>query len=194
MSFLADVEYVDHGVSDQTPLGKNADGNPMADNTIVCLHGIGGDQDSFRPQLESLSDEYRVIAWNMPGYRGSKPLEHYSFATLGHQFMKWLDAMSLDKVHLVGQSIGGMLAQHLGFYYPDRVRSLVLIATTSAFGGRDDEFRDQFLRARLAPLDKGETMPGIATRFVPEIVGSAAPAAAIEAATASMSAIPENTW
>ena len=35
---------------------------------IVCLHGIGGDEKSFEPQINELSKIFRVISWNMPGY------------------------------------------------------------------------------------------------------------------------------
>ena len=48
-------------------------------NSLICLHGIGGDDKSFEPQLKNLSSKYRVVSWNMPGYKGSKTLENYSF-------------------------------------------------------------------------------------------------------------------
>ncbi len=184
MSFIAGIEYLEYTCRGADP----------AKGTVVCLHGIGGDHKSFEPQCEALSDEYRMLAWNMPGYRGSTPLESLDFSALGHCFIEWIDQLAFDSVHLMGQSIGGMLAQWIAFHFPDRVRSLVLIATTSAFGGRDDEFKNKFLEARLAPLDNGETMSDLATRFVPEIVGSNAPLSAVEAAIASMAAVPEATY
>ena len=49
---------------------------------IVCLHGIGGDEKSFEPQINELSKIFRVISWNMPGYNDSVILEDYTFKNL----------------------------------------------------------------------------------------------------------------
>jgi len=169
-----------------------AAGLPAA--TVVCLHGIGGDQSSFTPQLERLSARFRVIAWNMPGYRQSTSLPAMTFSALADAVEGLRKALSADTLHLVGHSIGGMIAQEYAHRYPSRVASLALIATTSAFGGRDDSFRDAFLAARLAPLDAGRDMPDLAAEFVPEITGSAASAEVIASAVASMAAVPEATY
>lgn len=160
---------------------------------LVCLHGIGGDTTSFQPQLEGL-DGRRVIAWNMPGYGGSDALEPLSFAMLADKLAAFLDALGVPVAHLVGQSIGGMLALEMAFRYPDKVASLVLIGTTSAFGGRDDSFKDRFIAARLEPLDAGKTLADLAAEFVPEIVGPIATDAVKQAAIKSMAAVPEGTY
>lgn len=161
---------------------------------IVCLHGIGGDTGSFGPQLQGLSDDYRVIAWNMPGYGGSDVLLPPTFPTLAMRLVDFLDALDLEKAHLCGQSIGGMVAMELAATAPDRVASLVLIGTTPAFGGRDDSFKEQFIAARLGQLDAGKTLPELAESFVHEITGPTASPQALEAARASMAAVPEATY
>ncbi len=161
---------------------------------IVCLHGIGGDTGSFQPQLDGLCAEFRVIAWNMPGYGRSDPLADVTFPALAAKLKDFLDTLGLDEVHLMGQSIGGMLALEMACTYPEYVASLALIGTTPAFGGRDDSFKEQFIGARLAPLDAGKTLAQLAEEFVPEIVGPIASDAAKAAATASMAAVPEATY
>ena len=161
---------------------------------LVCLHGIGGDSESFRPQLDELSDNYRVFSWNMPGYGGSEALEEVSFTSLCRALLGFLDELQLNDVVLVGQSIGGMIAQEFALRHAERVAALVLVATTSAFGGRDDSFREAFLKARLKPLDEGHTLAELAPRFVPEILGSAATEEALRAAVASMSRVPEQNY
>ncbi|MEM1048213.1 MAG: alpha/beta hydrolase [Pseudomonadota bacterium] len=161
---------------------------------ILCLHGIGGDTGSFGPQLTGLSDTYRVLSWAMPGYGGSAPLAETTFETLSAAAIRLMDALEIGKAHLAGQSIGGMIAQDMALRYPDRVASLILIGTTPSFGGRDDTFKTEFLDARLKPLDAGLTMPELAERFVPEIVGPIADAAAIASATRSMAAVPVETY
>lgn len=160
----------------------------------LCLHGIGGDYSSFQPQLEKLGHERHTLAWNMPGYGRSAALESVDFKSLAQSVIQLLDALAIEKVDLVGHSIGGMLAIEAALRYPDRVRSLVLIATTSAFGGRDDSFKQEFLKARLAPLDAGESMARLAERFVPEITGTVIEAHHQKLAVASMAAVPEATY
>ncbi|MBX2835406.1 MAG: alpha/beta hydrolase [Gammaproteobacteria bacterium] len=162
--------------------------------TLVCLHGIGGDDASFLPQMHSLSDLYRVVSWNMPGYRQSRPLKQYSFDTLCTRLIELLNALDVQKAHLMGQSIGGMLAQELYHTQPQRVKSLVLIATTSAFGGSDDSFEEAFLEARLKPLDQGVSMSELAQTAIPAIVGSRCTPAAVQAAIESMQELSVQTY
>jgi len=164
------------------------------DLPIVCLHGIGGDTGSFGPQLDGLSEGRRVIAWNMPGYGGSDAISPVTFERLSAALILFLDALGFQRVHLVGQSIGGMVALETAVRYPERVAGLSLIATTPAFGGRDESFKEAFVAARLKPLDEGQTLADLAKGFVPEITGPDASAEVLAAATASMAAVPEATY
>ena len=115
---------------------------------VICLHGIGGHAQSFSHQLNVLSDEFKVISLSLPGYGGSA----YSDGVLQFDALSnWLADVIADEapVHLVGHSIGGMIAIEHALRQPKMVKSLTLIGTTSAFGGRDDSFKDAFLKARV---------------------------------------------
>lgn len=161
---------------------------------VICLHGIGGGAESFRAQLAGLKG-CRVIALNLPGYGASAPgPQPPGFDTLSRALGEFIAALGLGQVHLVGHSIGGMLALEHALRRPDQVASLVLIGTTPSFGGRDDRFRDEFLKARLAPLEAGQTMPEMARAAAPQIVGPQASAEVIEAVAAPMARVPETTW
>lgn len=161
---------------------------------VICLHGIGGDTESFRPQLDGLSTTRRVIAWNMPGYRGSIALDDPTFEALSIALARFMDALAIDRAHLVGQSIGGMIAQDFALRFADRTASLILIGTTPAFGGRDDSFKDAFLAARLGPLDAGQTMQELAVASAPEIVGPMATPEIIQSVEHSMAGVPVDTY
>ena len=162
---------------------------------LVCLHGIGGDATSFAAQIDGLAGPCRrVLSWDMPGYGGSAPLSEMDFGTLCDRLCAALDALGLERVVLAGQSIGGMIAQEMAIRHPQRVAGLVLIATVPAFGGRDDSFRDDFLAARLAPLDRGESMESLAAEAIPAVMGTGADADAVTDAVAAMAAIPEAAY
>ncbi len=160
---------------------------------VICLHGIGGDATSFAHQMEALSG-YRVIAWNMPGYAGSTPLDAFTFEALSERLADFIAALDLDAVHLLGQSIGGMIALEHFCRRPDQVESLTLVATTPRFGGRDDSFKDAFLEARLAPLNAGQTMAEMAAEAAPALVGPNSSVAEIKRIEAGLAAVPEATW
>ena len=160
---------------------------------VLCLHGIGGDHTSFADQLAQLG-ERRVIAWNMPGYGGSDPMVQMDFAALSGAVIALLDELGIEDVHLVGQSIGGMIAQEVAIRVPTRVASLGLIATTSAFGGRDDSFKQAFVTARLGPLDAGVDMATMAEQAIPAIIGPSASADMRQIAVDAMGRIDETAF
>ncbi len=162
--------------------------------TLICLHGIGGDDASFQPQLDGLSGQYRVVSWNMPGYGQSDNLTDYTFENLVTVLNRLVTALNIKQVNLLGQSIGGMIAQEYAHHYPESLSSLILVATTAAFGGRDDSFKKEFLAARLKPLDQGVSMAQLAKEAMPHITGSAASANAIQSAIDSMSKVNEGTY
>ena len=168
-------------------------GSDMIGPPVLCLHGIGGDRTSFADQLGQLGGR-RVIAWNMPGYGGSDPLMQMDFAALSGAVVALLDALGIATVHLVGQSIGGMIAQEVAIRSSDRVASLGLIATTPAFGGRDDSFKQAFVAARLGPLDAGADMATLAQQAIPKIIGPAASAEMRQLAIAAMGRIDETAF
>ncbi len=62
--------------------------------TILMLHGIGGGHLAFAPQVETLaSSGYRAVAWDMPGYGRSAPIEPYTFKGLAHSCITLIEAL-----------------------------------------------------------------------------------------------------
>lgn len=167
---------------------------PVGGRTVVLLHGIGGGAGSFAPQLDGLSDAFEVVAWNMPGYGGSRLDGEMTFAGLADALAGLLDELCADRADLVGHSIGGMVAQEFVASHPGRVRSLVLSGTTSAFGSKDGSFQEKFVNDRLAPLDAGKTMADLAAVAAPNLVGPGTDPGAVPAIRAAMGAVPADTY
>ena len=163
-------------------------------DAIVFLHGIGGDAQSFAPQIDALSRTRRAVAWNMPGYGGSEPAPSLSFAALANALVELLDRLNIARADLFGHSIGGMVALEFAATRPDRVRSLILCATTPAFGSKDGSFEQEFLKARLGPLDAGKTMKDVAAAAMPSMVGEEADPAGVVLAQNAMSAVPAEAY
>ncbi len=133
---------------------------------ILFLHGVGGGACGWMPQINSFSMNYRAAAWNMPGYGGSPLMGAMSFPELADSLEALLDDRGWEKVHLVGHSMGGMVAQEFAVDRQDRLLSLTLSATSPAFGKPDGDFQKKFVEARLAPLANGATMADLATELV----------------------------
>jgi pimeloyl-ACP methyl ester carboxylesterase len=161
---------------------------------LVLLHGIGGAAAAFAPQLRHLAGSFRCTAWNMPGYADSPPLEPMTFPGLAAALLRLLDHRRIARAHLVGHSLGGMVAQELAASAPERVASLVLSATSPAFGSADGDFQRAFLAPRLGPLDAGRTMAELAPEIVASLVGEGADPAGVELAQRGMAAVPETVY
>lgn len=162
--------------------------------TLVFLHGIGGDHRAFDAELERFSREARVIAWDMPGYGQSPPLEPMTFAGLADALTLLLDACGVESAVVVGHSMGGMVAQELVAGSPRRVSALVLYATSPCFGGVDGGWQRRFLAERLTPIDEGRTPADIAPAVVGGLVGEEPDPRGVERAVACMSAISAATY
>jgi 3-oxoadipate enol-lactonase len=161
---------------------------------VIFLHGIGGDGTSWLPELDALSDRCRAIAWDMPGYGDSPALPTMTFPALADALKNLLGTLGVERAHLVGHSIGGMVALEFAARFPERVASLVLYATSPAFGKADGDWQRDFLNARLAPLDAGKRMPELAPSIVDSLVGNSPDADGIARATAAMARVPEAAY
>ncbi|MBS7788825.1 alpha/beta hydrolase [Roseococcus sp. SDR] len=154
----------------------------------LLLHGIGGRAALWAPTVAALAPR-PVIAMDMPGYDGTRP------ALTGFPELADAAAALLDgPADVVGHSLGGMIALELALRHPDRVRRLVIVASSPAFGSRDPAFREAFLAARQKPLDEGLGMAGVAAALVPTMLGPAADPGAAPAAIAAMASVDEAAY
>jgi pimeloyl-ACP methyl ester carboxylesterase len=110
------------------------DGDPDSP-PVLLVHGIGRSMDDWAPQYERLGQTYRTIALDVPGFGFSeRPREPITLACLARGVAATLDELDEDRpVHIVGNSLGGAIAQQLLADQPDRVASLALI-NSAGFG------------------------------------------------------------
>jgi pimeloyl-ACP methyl ester carboxylesterase len=101
-----------------------------AGDAVIMLHGLGATKASFLPTIHALTPDYRAIAVDLPGFGDSdKPLwGAYDAPFFARAIVALLDALDLDRSHVVGNSMGGRVALELGLNHADRVNRLVLLA------------------------------------------------------------------
>ncbi len=164
-------------------------------DAMLFLHGMGGDKHSWDGQLAHFGQNgRRAIAWDAPGYGDTPAIDDFSWPNLAAAVLALIDELRIDKVILIGHSMGGMIAQEFAYWYPARLRALVLSGTSPAFGRPDGEFQRAFVAARLAPLDAGRTMDELAPMAIRELVGDDPDPAGVIAATACMTAVQPDTY
>jgi len=169
--------------------------------TVLMLHGIGGGHLAFAPQVETLaSSGYRAVAWDMPGYGHSAPIEPYTFKGLAQSCIRLIEAL-LDAddqkrlgVILLGHSMGGMVAQEVVARRPELVSKLVLCGTSPSFGKPEGDWQRQFIEQRTAPLDAGKSMADLAEVLVPQMVGPGSLPEGVRLATHCMGQVPASTY
>jgi 3-oxoadipate enol-lactonase len=163
--------------------------------TVLMLHGIGGGHLSFAPQVETLASAgYRAVAWDMPGYGHSAPIEPYTFKGLAQSCIALIEALQCQHVVLVGHSMGGMVAQEVVARRPELVSRLVLCGTSPSFGKPDGDWQQTFITQRTAPLDAGKSMADLAEILVPQMVGPGSLPEGVRLATHCMSLVPAATY
>lgn len=107
--------------------------------TVLMLHGVAGAYRSFAPQIERYAMAgYRAVAWDMPGYGLSAPVEPYGVRGLAQSCIRLIEALQAPDtaparraVALIGHGLGGMVAQEVVLRRPDLVQRLVLTGSTS---------------------------------------------------------------
>lgn len=171
--------------------------------TVLMLHGIGGGHLAFAPQVETLAlAGYRAVAWNMPGYGRSAPIEPYTFKGLAEACLRLIDVLAPDRggsVVLLGHSMGGMVAQEVIARRPDKVSKLILCGTSATFGKRTsgasaEAWARQFIGQRTAPLDAGRSMAEMAAVLVPQMVGPGSLPEGLRLAEHCMGEVPAATY
>ena len=121
---------------------------------LVLLHGVGSGARSWVRQLETLSARCRVIAWDGPGYGGSTalPMETPDADDYAAALLKLVDALGVDRMHLVGHSLGAIQAARFARRHPGRILGLTLASLSAGHARLPEAERIRLREARLSDL------------------------------------------
>jgi pimeloyl-ACP methyl ester carboxylesterase len=109
------VNYVDIGEGDDTP--------------VLFVHGLSGQWQNWLENIPRVARERRVIAPDLPGHgRSAMPGEKISTQGYGQLLKKLLDVLEIERVHVVGNSLGGFVSAELAVEFPGVVERLVLVS------------------------------------------------------------------
>lgn len=140
---------------------RAGDGPPLA-----LLHGGLADSRVWQGQLTDLSDEFTVVAWDAPGCgESSDPPDDFRLGDYADSLAGLIDALCLQRPHVLGHSFGAGLALELYRRHPELPRSLVL---TGAYAGWAGSLSPEEVEKRLRlALEVAELLPD---RFLPQSI------------------------
>ncbi len=124
---------------------------------ILLLHGVGANSMHWRFQFAGLSDRYRVIAWNAPGYvltDGFKT-DWPTCKDYGDALADFLAALKIDRVNVVGNSFGSRVAQCFAIHHPGRTIKLAMTGTGIGPKGMPEEAKAKVIKGREATMANG---------------------------------------
>lgn len=121
--------------------------------TILLIHGYGGDKDNWTRFAKYLTPKYHVIALDLPGFGQSSriPESSYDIESQVIRLNRFTEVIGLKEFHLAGNSMGGQIAGTYGAKYPRRVASVALLAPGGIISPQKSEF-SRLLEKGINPL------------------------------------------
>jgi pimeloyl-ACP methyl ester carboxylesterase len=102
---------------------------------LVLVPGLGAGHTAWFRQLHAFKKHYQVITFDPRSIgRSDRPKQLYGFKALADDVVGLMDHLAIKRAHILGQSLGGLVAQEVAIDYPDRVLKLVLVSSTVAGG------------------------------------------------------------
>lgn len=157
---------------------RKGDGPPL-----ILLHGALSDSRMWRRQLDELSDEFTVVAWDAPGCgRSTDPPESFRLPDFADCLAAFIKGIGLVKPHVLGLSFGAGLALELYRRYPDMPSSLILASAYAGWAGSlppdvvEERLQQGLQQSRLPPEQVVKKwIPTLFTKSVPiEVINKTA--------------------
>jgi len=125
---------------------------------IVLIHGFGSKKESFMAQIPALSHEFKVISFDNRGSgKSARPNIPYTMEMFVDDIKGLLEYLEIDKAHLVGLSLGGMIGLNYVLKYPNTVNKLVLINTLAQLPNDFDP--ETYVNTKIEALELAKKDP-----------------------------------
>jgi pimeloyl-ACP methyl ester carboxylesterase len=100
--------------------------------TLIMILGLGQDIPTWHFQIPEFSKHFRVVVFdNRDSGRSSQCSDPYTTADMAQDTLGLMDYLHIERAHVLGTSMGGMIAQQVALLAPERIASLVLASTTT---------------------------------------------------------------
>jgi pimeloyl-ACP methyl ester carboxylesterase len=111
---------------------------------LIMTQGYSGSSQGWKPELiQGLANQLKVIIFDNRGTgRSDKPDIEYSIKNMADDLAGLMEAIDIPRAHVLGLSMGGLIAQEIALSYPERVQSLILCSTSCRLGHTIGTHRD----------------------------------------------------
>ncbi|MFX0104997.1 MAG: alpha/beta fold hydrolase [Candidatus Hodarchaeota archaeon] len=125
---------------------------------VIFIHGFGSKKEIWKPQVIELSKKFKTITFDLRGTGlTDRPNYPYTMAMFADDIKGLMDYLQIESAHIIGRSLGGMIAQNFVLHYPQYVKKLVLISTNAKF---DDEATvDLIIENRIKNIELSKADP-----------------------------------
>jgi proline-specific peptidase len=128
------------------------------DEPLILVSGWTLKKEMWLAQVPAFEKQYKVITFDNRGSgKSDRPDKHYTMEMFAEDLAGLMDALKIEKAHMMGYALGGMILQKFALRYPDRVKKLVLLNTVAAFP--DDEGVENVKNLNIKALDFQQNAP-----------------------------------
>lgn len=119
---------------------------------LILIHGFGSKKEIWKPQIIDFSKKYKTITFDLRGTgKTDRPNYPYTMEMFADDIKGLMDYLKIESTHLIGRSLGGMIAQNFVLKYPQNVKKLVLIASNAIFD--DESVVDLVINNRIKDIE-----------------------------------------
>ncbi len=174
VAVAAVISYLDHAQQDRTHgawIGKQHRYRTYGDRgkpPLVIIPGLDGCTVFFQGVVPELVRDFFVVVYDLPLYNGQK---NYTFSYIAEDVAAALDELAIERASIIGESFGGVVAQHVALEHSERVEALVLL---SSLAKTELTAVVKFKLHCLLPLVEllGRAFPGIAQTIFAKVHAS----------------------
>ncbi len=162
---------------------------------VIMMHGIGGNRTNWHDQLPVFAAHFQAVSWDARGYGASDDYEGpLDFGDFARDLARVVEHFKASRAHLVGLSMGGVIAMDFYSRYPERVATLTICDSLPGFNHLTADERREFVRLRQEPLLAGQEPKDIAPIVAETLIGKSAHAGSFERLVASMAALHKESY
>ena len=136
---------------------RDGEGTP-----IILIHGFGGDLGNWIFNIDSLAAKSPVYAIDLPGHgQSEKKIENPDLSFMVSSVIELLDILKINKAHLIGHSMGGLISSRVALDHPEKVESICLIGSAGLGKDINSDYIDGFVNS----VNKKELKPKLSYLF-----------------------------
>lgn len=136
---------------------------------LILLHGLFGSGDNWGAVAKHFSQHYQVISVDLRNHGRSPHSASQSYANMADDLLELCDTLNLERIHLVGHSLGGKVAMQFATHHPDRVEKLIVVdMAMRAYADAHTHLIDAMMAIDLATLQSRHEVDKILSNSIPQ--------------------------